>query len=190
MSEESKKSEIDGRSASPTAPAAQGELLPPAVGEVVKGVGQRGPGRRSAEFVARLAAKYGMLPGDMLAETLMGGLRGHLEAGGAPGEYLNERAKELAKGLRLDSGEMFDRLLGVAKELMPYVHQKQPIAIDADVRSIIFQVDMGGQAQAGPGGRDLRPADVRISPMKSAGDEAGSDGAGRTPEPTPLKEND
>lgn len=180
---ESKKSAADGRLASHTGPAGEGDLF----GAVARGVGQRGPGKRSAEFVAKISNAYGMLPGDLLAATLMHGLRRHVDQGGAPGEFLEARAIDLANSMQTSTSSAMGMLLGVARELMPYVHQKQPLAIDIDQRSIVFAaVTADGQA-AGQGGRDLRPADVRISPMKSVEAPVRSDADGRTDAATPMK---
>jgi len=155
-----------------------------------RSVGQRGPGKRSAEFVAKVANAYGMLPGDLLAATLMDGLRAHLEAGKPAGSYLGERARSLASELAIKRSEALSALLGVAKELMPYVHQRQPLAVDADVRAIVFAaVTADGRAAPAVGGRrDLRPADVREKPAITGPVDAASYAARRTPEPTALKE--
>lgn len=195
MSDESKKSADEGRSVSHAAPGGAGGGADPArdlLGELAaRGPGQRGPGKRSAEFVAKIANAYGMLPGDLLAATLMDGLREHLAGGGKPSEYLQERARTLASTLSINRGEAMGILVGLAKELMPYVHQKQPIAIDVDQRSIVFAAvtSDGLVAAPGSGRRDLRPADVRapISPMNTAPAIERSDADGRTPEASGLK---
>src|SRR5690606_39224856 len=152
------------RSASPTPPAA--DPAADMFGEVARGVGQRGPGKRSQQFIAKLSAAYGMLPGDLLAETMMHGLREHIHNGGKPGTFLEDRALKLSRSLQCKKTEAFGLLLGVAKELLPYAHQKQPIAVDIEQRAIVFAaVTSDGQAAApGSGRRDLRPADVRNSP--------------------------
>lgn len=181
VSEEGKKTLENGRST----PGAAADPAVDLLGEVAaRSVGQRGPGKRSAEFVAKVANAYGMLPGDLLAATLMGGLRDHLEAGKPAASYLGERARAMASELGLKRAEALGALVGIAKELMPYVHQKQPIAVDADVRAIVFAaVTADGQAApAGAGRRDLRPADVRQKPAISGPVDAASDAHSRTQE--------
>lgn len=182
VSAESKKSAPDGRLGPPTAAAGGGDLL----GEVARGVGQRGPGKRSQDFVRKLANAYGMLPGDVLAATVMDGLPEHLAAGGLPGEWLQTRARTLAKALGCKIPEAMGMLLGVVRELMPYAHQKQPMAIDINERSIAFIVQADAQAGA-PGRRDLRPADVREKPMISGLGDARSDADGRMTDASALK---
>jgi hypothetical protein len=188
MSGESKKTAEEGRLASPTPAAAGADLL----GEVARGVGQRGAGKRSQEFVAKIANAYGMLPGDLLAATLMKGLRRHVDQGGDPGDFLEARAIDLANSMQTSTSHAMSMLLSVAHELMPYVHQKQPMAVELDQRSITFVVQaQAGQAQGGgPGGLDLRPADVRETPMKSVDAPARSDGAGRMDAPNTLKKQE
>lgn len=186
VSEESKKTPDDGRSM-PGAADPAADLL----GEfAARSVGQRGPGKRSAEFVAKVANAYGMLPGDLLAATLMGGLREYLQAGNPPEGFLAMRARKVAGDLGLKRSEALGMLVGVAKELMPYVHQRQPLAVDADVRAIVFAaVTADGRAAPAVGGRrDLRPADVREKPAITGEGDAASYAARRTPEPTALKE--
>lgn len=188
MSAESKKSPAEGRLVSHTPPAAADGLA----AVVAQGVGQRGPGKRSQQFIAQVSAQYGALPGDVLAATLMDGLREHLAQGRALGAFLPLRARKLARYIGCEPEEAFDKLMVVSKELLPYLHQKQPIAVDIEQRSIVFAaVTSDGQVAApGTGRRDLRPADVRNSPMKSVGGAERSDDDGRTGDANALKDQE
>jgi hypothetical protein len=64
----------------------------------------RGPGRplgvqnkHTDALVKLIAAKHGITPAELKAATVMHGLREHLAAGLAPGEFMASRAKALAK---------------------------------------------------------------------------------------------
>lgn len=188
MSDESKQSPADGRSASPTG-AAGGDAIDQVLAGVARGVGQRGPGKRRMQFVAQVAAQYGVLSGDLLVATLMRGLPEYLAKGGELGAFLEEeRAVTLAKALKCDVQEAFGALLAVGKELNPYLHQRQPIASDGEQRSIVFAAVTSDGQVAGPGQgrRDLRPADVRKNPMETVIDHVRSDAGGRTDAPSAL----
>lgn len=173
---ESKKDQPEGRSASPT-PAAPADPRTDLLGEVAaRGTGQRGPGRRSAGFVEKIAHDYGMLPGDLLAATLMHGLRRHLDQGGAPGAFLEARAIALAGSMQTTSAHAMGLLMSVARELMPYAHQKQPLLVDVEGKHIVFAMVQPDGASVAPGAGviDLRPADVvaSISDVQSRGSDA------------------
>jgi hypothetical protein len=186
MIAERKKSPSEGRSAAPAgeAAAASGggdpmrDLLD---GLPQRGQGQRGPGRRSQDFVNKLAATYGMLPGDLLAATLMRGLPKHLSAGGDPGDFLEARAIQLANSMQTTTAQAMGLLMGVARELMPYAHQRLPQLIDVESKAVVFaMISPSGQAVPGGGGViDMRPADVRGASIVDE-TQGRSDGAGRT----------
>lgn len=156
-----------------------------------------GPGRpagarnkRSRELGELIARRHGATPGELLAATLMEGLQAHLEAGQSLGTFMSTRARALAIELggtdRL--AQAVGMLHGLAKELMPYVHQRLPQAIEVDSRTIVFalQAADGQVVEGGMGVLDMRPADLRTG---SRNDEnpAGSDAPGRTIEHKPLK---
>lgn len=180
--ENNKKPQNEGCLSSHTAGAgAAGRELTGAMAGPVK----RGPGRppgaqnKAANLAKRVAARYGMRPGDLLAESLMGSLPEYLASGGNPADYLSQhRAAEIALDLGITRLEAMAILQDQLKALLPLTEQKLPVLDEQADKAVIFQaVDQGGAAAPRQqiGGRDLRPADVRM-----AENEAGSDGSGRT----------
>lgn len=168
MSDSNKILPEKGRSASPTA-AAEEDPRADLFGEVA--VDQaRGPGRpagalnkRSDDLRNLLAMRHGATPGELLGATLMGGMRRHLDDGGRLEDWMTARAIEVANELQCSSSYAMTLLLGVAKELMPYVHQKLPLLVDVESKAIVFAMidDQGRMKQAGQGIVDVRPQDVR-----------------------------
>ncbi len=72
-------------------------------------------------------------------------------------EAYSRPVEELAKELGCSKLEAFTRQVMAAKELAPYVHQKQPVAVQVDstgvVSLIIHAPGAGGQVPAGAGAK-------------------------------------
>jgi len=69
-------------------------------------------------------------------------------------ETYSRPVDQLAKELSITKGEAFKLQLLAAKELAPYVHQKQPLAVQVDARGVVTLV-IGGDLPGGgrvPGG--------------------------------------
>lgn len=129
--------------------------------------------------------RFGMTVGELLTHTLFDGFNGHTATGGAPGRFMEDRARVMASRLGIPMGEAMKHVLAMAGDLMPYVHQKLPVALEANVKGIMLAVigtDGGFASPAGGGGLDLRPAQARQGPAIEGEFEAKSDGKRRTDE--------
>lgn len=153
---------------------------------------KRGPGRplnarnKRMEALAELQEQqFGMTVGELLTHTLFDGFGGHTAAGGEPGRFMEDRARVMAQRLGIPIGEAMKHCLAMAGDLMPYVHQKLPVALEANVKGIMLAVvgtDGGFASPTGRGGLDLRPAQARQGGAIEGDFEVKSDGNSRTSE--------
>jgi len=144
-------------------------------------------GRARKDALRAYAAALGAEPGELLLETVMGGLQAYLERGGELQHWLAARAKQIARANGMSRAAAFGMLQKMLGDLMPYTHQKLPQAIEVEGGEIVFGVVLDGRLQPARGGTgaglDLRPANVRRGPeMVSISDKSGgkSDGISRT----------
>lgn len=151
---------------------------------------QRGRGaprkakRARKDALRAYAARLGAEPGELMLETVMGGLQAHLETGGKLEDWLEIRSVQLARQLGTKRAVVFGQLVGMLKDLNPYVHQKLPQAVELEGGQVVFAV-MGSDGQVDAGARagvlDLRPANVRHDPVLiNDKSEPKSDGDSRT----------
>lgn len=143
--------------------------------------------RARKDALRAYAAELGAEPGELLLETVMGGLRAYLERGGELQHWMAARAKQLARANGMTRAAAFAALQKMLGDLMPYTHQKLPQAIEVEGGEIVFGVVLDGRLQPAQGGMggglDLRPANVRRGPeTASISDKNGSksDGESRT----------
>lgn len=156
-----------------------------------------GPGRpkgarnkRSDALRQMQQDKYGLDVGELLTETLFDGYGEFIEQGGAPGEFMAWRAAVLrARTPGVKPKDALALVKAMADDLMPYVHQKLPTAIEVDMKGVMLAVvDAEGAfaSHTRVGGLDLRPADVREPPALDASKndeiDAQSDGESQTDE--------
>jgi hypothetical protein len=140
--------------------------------EAVPGRPKGARNRRSDALRQLQEERFGMTVGELLTETLFDGFAAHRERGGAPGAFLEERARVMAMRLGIDRGKALEHVKAMADDLMPYVHQKLPIAVEVDQRGIMVAVmspDGGFASPTGGAAIDLRPAQARLEGAKSDG---------------------
>lgn len=140
---------------------------------------ERAPGRpkgarnKRADALMQLSMdRFGTTVGELLTETLFDGYNRHIEQGGAPGAFLEERARVMALRLGIDRGKALEHVKAMADDLMSYVHQKLPMAVEIDGRGIMVAVvspDGGFASPTGAAAIDLRPAQARLEGAKSDG---------------------
>ncbi|MEO0606612.1 MAG: hypothetical protein AAFY82_00165 [Pseudomonadota bacterium] len=128
--------------------------------------------------------RYGVTVGELLTETLFDGYAEHKAAGHSAGSFLERRAIGMAIRTGIPIEKCMAHVKAMADDLMPYVHQKLPLAVEVDTKGIaiaVFTPD-GGFASHTQGPLDLRPAQARGLPDTSINDkdEPKSDGNSRT----------
>ncbi len=149
-------------------PTAEGEQLPLLEGQAPAdratsppATAQTGPGRppgarnkRTQEWTDYLLGKY-RSPLEGLAEVSVMSL---------------EECKELARELGCKPLEIWERQQWARKELAPYLHQKQPQAVDlGDNKLVTLQLavpaDLAQSLQEEPGSGEIRVLDVPFEDM-------------------------
>lgn len=139
--------------------------------------------RRSDALRELQATRYGMTVGELLTATLFDGLTDHLAKGKGAGGFLEERARVMASRLSIDPGKALEHVKAMADDLMPYVHQKLPMAVEIDQRGIMVAVvtpDGGFASPTGGAAIDLRPAQARLGAAIEGDFGVKSDGQRRT----------
>lgn len=134
----------------------------PAFAEASAGEGQavegrRGPGRPKGSRNKRT---------DEWVDYLLRGRRPPLLV---LAETYSRPVEQLATELSITKGEAFKLQLLAAKELAPYVHQKQPLAVQVDARGVVTLVIEGGL----PGGAAASGAGETTGEGKGVREEAG-----------------
>lgn len=189
------------RSASATSPEAGGnKILPKSAVEAVEAAvdqaselpAERSVGRPPGARNKRMDAlrqlqetRYGVTVGELLTHTLFDGFQEHVDAGRPPGAFLEERARTMASRLGIERGKAFEHVKAMADDLMPYVHQRLPQAVEVEAKGImlaIFTPEGGFASPTQGGGLDLRPANVRQAPAIEGEFEVKSDDGSRKDE--------
>ena len=123
--------------------------------------------RRSDALRAFQVETYGMAVGELLTATLFDGMAEHVESGDAMGMFMEKRAVAMSIRTGLPIATCLATVTAMARDLMPYVHQKLPMAVEVDSKGIaiaVFTPD-GGFASHTEGALDLRPAQARRGPV-------------------------
>jgi hypothetical protein len=112
----------------------QAELLPDAAPPRPVGRPTGSRNRRTQEWADFLLARHGRSPLEVLAEIAV------------------TPTAELARELGCDRIDALDRRMRAAAELAPYLHQKQPVAVQTDgapITPLVVQVTPGVAAKVG-----------------------------------------
>jgi hypothetical protein len=123
--------------------------------------------KRSLGLAKVIAARHGCTAGEALAALALPTVEELVEAGGLR-QAMKLRVDAMARELQCPRVEAFREVRHALAELMPYLHQKQPIALQVEqTASIGLVIDAGALAQGGGAGGgpvlDLAPRDVRES---------------------------
>jgi hypothetical protein len=119
--------------------------------------------KRSLDLAKYVEARFaGMTPGQQLAELAMV-TRAEISRAGGLQDAMAAKAVELSRALSCDPKEAMAIVVKALTELMPYVHQKRPIAVDAKVQQLptMFVVSEGDMAPSLAGApHDDQAADI------------------------------
>lgn len=126
--------------------------------------------KRSDALLRYQQERHGTTVGEMLSDALFDGYNHHAESGQPPGLFLEKRAAVMAWRMGISMADALKHVRAMANDLMPYVHQKLPVALEVEGKGIaiaVFTPD-GGFAPHTGGPLDLRPAQARHGPGDAA----------------------
>jgi len=106
--------------------------------------------KRSADLVSYIEAQYaGLTPGQVSAAIGLVTPRELRAAKGKVIDALVTKAKQLGRDLGIGAAEAWELMRRERSELMPYVHQRRPQAVDIKGGAILPMVVIGGAEPAG-----------------------------------------
>lgn len=115
--------------------------------------------RRTDDFAAYLS-QFGPDPAVALMQIVA-----------TPEEMLVERSAAMdGSKRRLSYGDAMDRRLRAAEALMPYFHGKQPVRVDATIRGVIVQEQIGELRPAFGGGTVIDQDPLGVLPHDDGGE--------------------
>lgn len=140
--------------------------------------------KRSDALRLYCSGKFGIEPGELLIETVFREYNEYVALGNDPGMFMEYRAARLSETMGISSEEALKHVEKWMGDLLPYIHQKQPMAVEVDQRTVAIAFTMDGQNVATPKelgtGLDMRPANIRMKPSDPSPEP--SDKSRKTPE--------
>lgn len=135
-------------------------------------------GKRRGDLAAYIAAQFGATPGEQMAKVALVSRKELRAAGGSMLEAMVGKARELAKAIGCTTAEAWALMAKERAELMSYVHQRMPQAVQVEGKGMAPAVLIVGH-ELGAGAPQLldleddeyqvvsSPAPVEVSRLKS-----------------------
>ncbi len=133
---------------------------------------KRGAKNKRSDALRRYCAdRFGIEPGELLIETVFHEYNEFILLGHDPGTFIQFRAARLSQTMGLSGAQALATVTGWMTDLMPYIHQRLPQAVEITEKSIALAFTLDGKNVVNDqvaGAFDMRPQNIRNASDLSA----------------------